>query len=260
MKSLLRWVNPHLAHVILLLLGGSAILLFLHQQFTTLNTPDPFDYAQLARNLAEGKGFTTQLITPLSWREVPQLTAHPNLWWAPLYPLMVAASFQLIGLTRPYFRRSPPWPSWGSSLTERDYAGLREVVPTVNPFLRTFRSLRPGTPTDRPSGSFPSRKPRTDTHRSITSSCPIRCGATTPPVRRSVVISSRRRRFSGSFVRLRSSVPGEPVGTFGGINDLFIGADRQAPRTVRIPFRKPEGMGYRDVDESACFVRGGRGN
>jgi 4-amino-4-deoxy-L-arabinose transferase-like glycosyltransferase len=76
-----------------LLLGG--IIGF---QFSTLNTPDPYDYAQLARNIAEGQGFTTDIISPISWSKVPRLQGHPDLWRAPLYPLLIATGFILFGV------------------------------------------------------------------------------------------------------------------------------------------------------------------
>lgn len=97
MKALWRLADDRSVHLLVLLVVGIAILLPFHLQFTTLNTPDPYDYAQLARNLAEGKGFTTDVITPISWGTVPELDSHPDLWRAPLYPLAVAAFFQLFG-------------------------------------------------------------------------------------------------------------------------------------------------------------------
>ena len=55
--------------------------------------PDAMDAAQVARNLSEGRGFTTQFIRPASLYFVDQKTgaasltnAHPDLANAPAYP------------------------------------------------------------------------------------------------------------------------------------------------------------------------------
>src|SRR6187455_129964 len=78
--------------------------------FRNLNTLEAMDAAQVARNLAEGRGFSTQFIRPLSihvvkeWnqgRQVAGPTAqdsdaakrdspHPDLANPPLYPVLLA--------------------------------------------------------------------------------------------------------------------------------------------------------------------------
>ncbi|MEN9678847.1 MAG: hypothetical protein RIS76_4743 [Verrucomicrobiota bacterium] len=88
--------------------------------------PDAMDAAQLGRNLAEGRGFTTGFIRPLSLHLLqdralerggdPQaiLTApHPDLENPPVYPLLLAALFKVMpaqfryGLPTDQFFRRP---------------------------------------------------------------------------------------------------------------------------------------------------------
>ncbi|MCL5095932.1 MAG: glycosyltransferase family 39 protein [Candidatus Omnitrophica bacterium] len=66
---------------------------------------EAMDAAQLARNIAEGKGFTTQFVRPLSIFLVqkshtdknPMLDeGHPDLANAPLYPLMLAGLMKVL--------------------------------------------------------------------------------------------------------------------------------------------------------------------
>ncbi len=83
--------------LILFLLVVLVLSISLVWGFTNLGTPDPYDYAQLARNLAKGSGFTTQVISPISWSKIPALSPHPDLWRAPLYPLFVSLGFLLFG-------------------------------------------------------------------------------------------------------------------------------------------------------------------
>lgn len=79
-------------------------------------TPDAMDSAQLARNIAEGKGYTTQFVRPLSiyliksrsekqFGLVPSSpdsdyaklkTAHPDLANPPVYPLVLAALMKVL--------------------------------------------------------------------------------------------------------------------------------------------------------------------
>lgn len=55
------------------------------------------DIAQVARNMAHGKGFTTNLIRPLSLAKVPHVTNHPDLVHAPIYPAFMALMFKIFG-------------------------------------------------------------------------------------------------------------------------------------------------------------------
>lgn len=63
----------------------------------TFNLPDGYDYLQLARNIAESGRFTTDVISPISWSTVPEIESHPDLWRAPVYPVLLALGFTLAG-------------------------------------------------------------------------------------------------------------------------------------------------------------------
>jgi len=70
---------------------------FFNTQFAGLRAPDAMDAAQVARNVSEGAGFTTSVIRPLSLARVPRATGHPDLFNPPLYPLVLASAFNLLG-------------------------------------------------------------------------------------------------------------------------------------------------------------------
>lgn len=71
--------------------------------FKNFSNPDAMDAAQVARNVAEGKGFITQFIRPVSLYLVGQKTgaasltnAHPDLANAPAYPALLAGAMCLL--------------------------------------------------------------------------------------------------------------------------------------------------------------------
>src|SRR5438477_1903845 len=109
--------------LVILAVIGLAILYDL-SAFHNLSTAEGMDAAQLARNLSEGKGFTTQLIRPLSLsliarkkindeqreksvptNNVAPALRHPDLANAPLYPLMLAGMLKLNPFAEPDFTK-----------------------------------------------------------------------------------------------------------------------------------------------------------
>src|SRR5690606_10220672 len=78
-----------------LLLGILAIaILYDFREFQTFRHPEAMDAAQVARNVAEGRGFTTRYIRPLSMALIMEHRSdrdpllreeHPDLANAPLY-------------------------------------------------------------------------------------------------------------------------------------------------------------------------------
>jgi len=78
------------------------------REFRNFNSEEAMDAAQLARNLAEGRGFTTRCVRPLTMGVLiehredhsPQIrgTEHPDLNNAPLYPLLLAGFMKIPGL------------------------------------------------------------------------------------------------------------------------------------------------------------------
>ena len=90
----LKWIG--FIAVFLLLAVGYDL-----RAYKNLSNPDAMDAAQVARNLAEGKGFTTQFIRPASLYLVGQKTgaasltnAHPDLANAPAYPALLAGAMR----------------------------------------------------------------------------------------------------------------------------------------------------------------------
>ena len=69
-------------------------------KFQDLRDPMAADRAQVARRIAEGKGFTTDNIRPLSrsiYKET-DLTSHPDLYNAPAYPALLGGVFWVLDL------------------------------------------------------------------------------------------------------------------------------------------------------------------
>jgi hypothetical protein len=73
-------------------------------QFKNQSTIEGMDASQLARNLAEGRGFTTELVRPFSVHLIRQhredkdpllKTGHPDLAHAPLYPALLAGALKV---------------------------------------------------------------------------------------------------------------------------------------------------------------------
>jgi hypothetical protein len=66
------------------------------RHYQNFSNPEAMDAAQVARNVAEGRGFTTQFLRPVSLWMMKQksgdmkLEAHPDLANAPLYPWLLA--------------------------------------------------------------------------------------------------------------------------------------------------------------------------
>ena len=88
----LRWI------CVASVLAGLAVL-YDTLAFRNLSCPEAMEAAQLARNLSEGKGYTTQVIRPFSAALLqehrpdhsPMLkTPHPDLVNPPLYPVLLA--------------------------------------------------------------------------------------------------------------------------------------------------------------------------
>ncbi|MGH7993397.1 MAG: ArnT family glycosyltransferase, partial [Limisphaerales bacterium] len=102
--------------------------------FRNFATPEAMDSAQLARNLAEGKGYTTLFIRPFSLYLVQShnqakaadtlasigtdfahiKTAHPDLANPPVYPLVLAGLMKVLPFHYPLDLKSAFWSSGGS--------------------------------------------------------------------------------------------------------------------------------------------------
>jgi hypothetical protein len=78
--------------------------------FKNLSTIEGMDAAQLARNVSQGDGFTTQFVRPFSMHLVQRhradhdaqlLAGHPDLANAPLYPAFLAGALRLMPFAYP---------------------------------------------------------------------------------------------------------------------------------------------------------------
>jgi len=111
MKTLQDWVYNVEAGPIRLWLVRIALVLMVMgmsayvgiREFNGLRTFEAMDLAQQARQLAEGKGFTTLLIRPLALWQVranlesaaPPVTDFPETLTPPVYPVLLAACFKV---------------------------------------------------------------------------------------------------------------------------------------------------------------------
>jgi 4-amino-4-deoxy-L-arabinose transferase-like glycosyltransferase len=72
-------------------------LLYYRLMFPGLTNPEAFDYAQLGRNLAAGRGFVTYLLRPLALTHGSNAIQQPDVTHGPLFPLLLALAFGALG-------------------------------------------------------------------------------------------------------------------------------------------------------------------
>ncbi len=116
---------------------GVIALAFLYdiRAYRNLSVPEAMDAAQVARNISEGKGFTTLFIRPLSlylvqrqneannppsltnttpdWAHI-KTTMHPDLANPPVYPYVLAGLMKALPFSYPVNLKSPFWANNGS--------------------------------------------------------------------------------------------------------------------------------------------------
>lgn len=105
---LIRWFL-----VLVLLFGAGAI--YQLTEARNFSSPEAMDAAQLGRNLAEGRGYTTSFIRPLSMHLRQELMRakgadpravlaepHPDLENAPVYPVLLAALLKALPVAQVY--------------------------------------------------------------------------------------------------------------------------------------------------------------
>ena len=80
--------------------GALLFLLFMSKELEAITDIDALDYAQVARNVAEGNGYSTDLVRPLSLANVPQINHHPEMTFMPLHPLVMAAIISVVGANK----------------------------------------------------------------------------------------------------------------------------------------------------------------
>src|SRR5882724_8925589 len=100
---IIRWL-------LILSVLAATLVLYDTRAYHNFNSPEAMDAAQLARNISEGRGYTTEVIRPFSlylmqkryaalhpaelfstnFPDMAQVyTAHPDLANAPLYPVVL---------------------------------------------------------------------------------------------------------------------------------------------------------------------------
>ncbi len=72
-------------------------LIFMAGQFHGLTDENAMDYAQVAQNLAQGEGFTTNFIKPISLTRNASLARHPDLTYPPLHPWFTSLIMRAMG-------------------------------------------------------------------------------------------------------------------------------------------------------------------
>lgn len=85
----------------LMLFGAMALVYLVYNvsRFERLSDINAMDYAQIARHVARGEGFTTSFIKPLSLVHVRRVQRHPDLTYPPLHILWTAGMLKLLGAT-----------------------------------------------------------------------------------------------------------------------------------------------------------------
>lgn len=93
-----RFDRQDMLIVFALAVAGLLVFSFLFStRYEGLRSNDQFDYAQIARNVYRGNGFTTLALKPAELAFDPRLEHHPDYWRPPLYPLLIAAVFLFLG-------------------------------------------------------------------------------------------------------------------------------------------------------------------
>ena len=99
-----KWAKRIRGLVLLLLIGSLGLVYYLNltRSFTA---PEAMDAAQLARNIAEGRGYTTQFIRPLSLdilrqqgavSDVELRSKFPDITNPPVYPMLLAGLMKVL--------------------------------------------------------------------------------------------------------------------------------------------------------------------
>src|SRR5437667_8979225 len=113
MPGLQEWIHKleegegtrYIKIVTLILTLLTVTVIYDAREFRNFSTQEAMDKAQLARNIAQGRGYTTRFIRPLSLHLVqehrksalPSINdEHPDLANAPVYPLVLAGFMKVL--------------------------------------------------------------------------------------------------------------------------------------------------------------------
>jgi hypothetical protein len=91
--------NTRQGRILLGLVLGSILLDFLYcrHMVSGLINPDAMDFAQCARNLLQGHGFTTQILSPLALTHSSKVLQQPEMIHGVFYPFLLALGFGIFG-------------------------------------------------------------------------------------------------------------------------------------------------------------------
>jgi 4-amino-4-deoxy-L-arabinose transferase-like glycosyltransferase len=137
--------------VFVVLLTLALLVCYNWRGYRNFGTQEAMDAAQVARNLAQGHGFTTQFIRPFSMHlltkhnvdrmvptdEVPRpdlaqiREAHPDLANAPLYPLALAAAMKVLPFDFEVNTSDPFWSVPNPRLRGLSEEDLKKVPPRL---------------------------------------------------------------------------------------------------------------------------------
>lgn len=135
--------------VVVLTLG--LLVVYNWRAYRNFGTQEAMDAAQVARNLAEGQGFTTQFVRPFSMYLVKshnqgRLTAtetnarpdftqlkgmHPDLANAPLYPLVLAGAMKVLPFNYEIDLKKPFWSVANPRLRNMTAEELKTAAPRI---------------------------------------------------------------------------------------------------------------------------------
>ncbi len=86
-----------LTYVLIALILVFLYLIFMAGQFHGITDENAMDYAQVAQNLAQGEGFTTNFIKPISLTRNASLDRHPDLTYPPIHPWFTSLIMRAVG-------------------------------------------------------------------------------------------------------------------------------------------------------------------
>ncbi|MGC4046132.1 MAG: glycosyltransferase family 39 protein [Armatimonas sp.] len=123
------------------------LVLYYKTMFFGLANNAAMDYAQLGKNLADGRGFTTFYIRPLALTHGDNLMNQPDLINSPLFPFLLALSFGARGATDAsavqvsglfYLLTVPVLYLLGCRVFSRNVALLAVAVYAANPLMLEY--------------------------------------------------------------------------------------------------------------------------
>lgn len=137
----------------ILILGGIVVVPFLFfivyykLMFSGLINPSSMDFAQLGRNLAEGRGFTTFFLRPLGLNHGNNPFRQADIVNAPLFPVLLALAYGIRGATDAvtaqvsgffYVITVPVLYRLGSVVFSRNVGLLAALIFAANPLMLEY--------------------------------------------------------------------------------------------------------------------------